>query len=170
MRRASVIGLVVGLAASVASVASPASAHNIGDEGCTPGYWKNHTNSWTEGLDGKGPIDPNMTFSDVYTTDNGVDHPGFVVTSEYANDSFLTALSYKGGPGTSGAEQILMRAAVAAWLNAANEGVGYPMRRWSAPGNIVKTVNDAIASNDRDTMIAVAAMLDDLNNSGCPLN
>lgn len=63
-----------------------------------------------------------------------------------------------------------MRAAVAAWLNAANEGLGFPMRRWSDPGNIVPSVNMAIASGDRATMLDLAAILDDANNLGCPLN
>jgi len=54
---------------------------------------------------------------------------------------------------------------VAAWLNAAHERLGYPLRR----NEFVAEVNAAIASGDRQTMLDLAAELDSLNNLGCPL-
>jgi hypothetical protein len=142
----------------VALIASPAEATNIGNEGCTPGYWKNHTENWFD--DPAIPMD---------ATKKTLAKAGFVTTT-HDNDLMLTALSYPGGRGAEGAERILLRAAAAAWLNAAHEGVGYPYRRFNDPGNIVATVNAAIASGDRDTMLALATLLDDANNLGCPLN
>ena len=159
------IGALVGICTAAAMLASPAHATNIGDEGCTPGYWKNHTDSWQE----TGSLSPNtpLTF-DHSATDN---IPPFAPSSDDLNadgstDTFLDALYFKGGPGLVGAERILFRAAVASWLNASNEGVGFPLRR----KDFVPEVNAAIATGDRQTMIDYASYLDGLNNLGCPLN
>ena len=62
-----------------------------------------------------------------------------------------------------------MRASVAAFLNAAHEGVGYPYRRFGDPGNLQATINAALASLDRQTMLDLATWLDTANNLGCPL-
>jgi hypothetical protein len=134
---------------------APASAVNIGNEGCTPGYWKNHTSNWEE-----------------YTTasklKNNFDLGAF--EAKWGDSTFKQALSFKGGPGLDGAFQILMRATVAGFLNAAHEGVGYPLRRFIDPGNMQATVNLALASGDRATMISLAKEYDGYNNLGCPLN
>jgi hypothetical protein len=130
-----------------------ASAANIGQEGCTPGYWKNHTSNWEE-----------------YRTTTKL---GTVFTSlagtKYADMTLLQALSLKGGSGTDGALQILLRAAAAAVLNAAHEGVGYPYRRFGE-FKIIEKVNAAIASGNRAQMLNLANTLDQANNLGCPLN
>jgi hypothetical protein len=162
MRRT--LGFLIGLCTAAAVLAAPAHATNIGNEGCTPGYWKNHTDSWEEA----GPLSPNTPLTYDHPS---VDIPPFAPTSNDLNgdgksDTFLAALRFKGGPGLVGAERILFRAAVASWLNAANEGVGFPLRR----KNFVPEVNAAIASGDRQTMIDYASYLDGLNNLGCPLN
>jgi hypothetical protein len=64
-----------------------------------------------------------------------------------------------------GAEQILLRAAVAALLNSTS-GIGYPL----STAAIISEVNAAIATGDRDTILALAATLDSDNNLGCPLS
>jgi hypothetical protein len=147
----------VALTAAVTAVAGgSAGATNIGNEGCTPGYWKNHTDNWQE-----------------YTPTSKVKH-NFTIPAPLAavvgNETFLDALQGGGGPGINGAATILLRAAVAADLNAAHEGVGYPYRRFVDPFHIQAQVNAALASLDRDTMLALANVLDDANNLGCPLN
>jgi hypothetical protein len=71
-----------------------------------------------------------------------------------------------GGPDLVGAEKILLRAAVAGILSASNPEVDYP----STVGDIITSVNAAIASADRDTMLDLAAQIDADNNLGCPLN
>lgn len=159
------IGAVVGLCAASVVLSAPAHATNIGNEGCTPGYWKNHTDSWQE----TSKLSPNIPLTFDKSADDNI--PPFAPSSNDLNgdgktDTFLDGLSFKGGPDLVGAERILFRAAVASWLNASNEGVGFPLRR----KDFVPEVNAAIASGDRQTMIDYASYLDGLNNLGCPLN
>lgn len=155
MRKTLTAVLVAGLMLPLGIATSDAHAVNIGDgEGCTPGYWKNHTDSWEEA-----------------TTDTTLADALFVNANVDGSDTLLDALQYGGGPGLAGAERILMRAAAAAWLNAAHEGVDYPLRRFNINFyGIVPTVNAAIASGSRAQMLSVAKFLDDTNNADCPLN
>lgn len=146
--------LVAGLILPLASMAPGAQATNIGSEGCTPGYWKNHTDNWEE-------TNPDALVKWIYSS---------AADTALGNATLLDALQGGGGPGVEGAQKILLRAAVAAWLNAAHEGLGYPLRRFVDPGMIKDTVNAALDSGDRRTMLRLARYLDDLNNLGCPLN
>lgn len=75
------------------------------------------------------------------------------------NLTLLEALSLQGGPGTTGAAQNLLRAGVAAFLNASS-GIGYPLNATQ----VVNMVNAALDSNDRATMLSVASQLDTFNN------
>jgi hypothetical protein len=122
------------------------------EEGCTPGYWKNHTGSWA----GTG-FSPGQTAGGVFSLG------GF---PSLASRTLLQTLQGGGGPGTLGAARILLRAAVAALLNAAHNGVDYPR----TTTEIIADVNAALASNNRNTILALAGELDDDNNLGCPLN
>lgn len=155
MRRLVSVAVLAGVMVAGSAVA-PAQAENIGHEGCTPGYWKNHTDNWQE-------TRPGTAVSNLFQVSAALD--GVTVEG---------ALALSGGPGLDGAERILTRAATAAWLNAAHEGLGFPWRRFSMGLDgrppLVQFVNDALASGDRDTMIAAAARLDADNNLGCPLN
>ena len=141
--------VVAALAVAAMGVTAPASAVNIGEEGCTPGYWKNHTDNWEE-------TSPSTLFSALFS--DGTSGVLGGVTMEQA-------LAGGGGRGVAGAELILARAAAAAWLNAAHEGLGYPLRRnWFVPDVVA-----ALESGDRTRMLELAAELDRLNNLGCPL-
>jgi hypothetical protein len=73
-----------------------------------------------------------------------------------------------GGPGLLGAENILLRAAVAALLNSTNGSISYPF----AKADIINAVNAAIATGKRDAVLALATILDNANNGtgGCPLS
>jgi hypothetical protein len=82
-----------------------------------------------------------------------------------ATQSLLEALQGGGGPGTEGTAKILLRAAVAALLNAAYPDVPYPR---TAAG-VIADADGALASNDRNTMLALASAMDNDNNLGCPL-
>jgi hypothetical protein len=148
---------VLGMAAlsAVTLVPATAGATNIGNQGCTPGYWKNHTSNWQE-------YSPNQTLDTLFAFPDQL--------AEFRTKTLAEALALQGGPGVSGATQILMRASVAAFLNAAHEGLGYPYRRYSDPFNIHLQVNNALASLDRATMINLAGVLDAANNLGCPLS
>lgn len=136
------------------SMVGPMMGRNIGEEGCTPGFWKNHTADWQE-------YTPTTTLGDLF------DFPASL--SAFADDSLLDGLQGDGGPGLTGGAEILLRAGVAAHLNAAHEGVGYPYRRFAQPGPLSGWINDALASEDRDTMLELAETLDNANNLGCPL-
>jgi hypothetical protein len=80
-----------------------------------------------------------------------------------ADHTLLQALGYQGGSGLTGAAKILLRAGVAAYLNAADDEVNFDLNM----ADVQKLVNDALNSNSRATMLAVAAELDELNNQGC---
>jgi hypothetical protein len=120
-----------------------------GGEGCTPGYWKNHTDSWTV-------YSPSQSLSSVFAATPAV----------YSSTTLLQGLSFNGGNGADGASRILLRAAVAAILNAANEDVDYQY----TSAQITSRVNAALASGDRATILALATDLDRANNGGCTLN
>ena len=53
--------------------------------------------------------------------------------------------------------------------SAGHEVVGYPYRRFTQ-FQIVAQVDAALASGDRQTILALPALLDEANNLGCPLN
>jgi hypothetical protein len=123
------------------------------DAGCTPGYWKNHTDSWVA-----AGYSPGQSTGSVFT--------GASAFPTLAAQSLLQSLQGGGGPGTLGGAKILLRAAVAALLNAGHSGVDYPR----TTAEILADVNAALTSNNRNTMLALAAELDSDNNLGCPLN
>ncbi len=153
------VAVAMVLAALTTFTAVPtANAVEIGYEGCTPGYWKNHTDNWQE-------MKTDRLFGVVYTS---------AAPTVVGGLTFLEALSAKGGSGVDGAAGILARAAAAAYLNAAHEGVGYPWRRLTDGKDgrppLVATVNAAYASGDRATMLALASRLDTDNNLGCTLS
>jgi hypothetical protein len=77
----------------------------VGNQGCTPGYWKNHTDSWP-------PTGYSTTQKIKGVFSEATFWPGV------GNATLLDALSFAGGSGTEGAAEILLRAAVAALLNA----------------------------------------------------
>lgn len=131
----------------------PPPTENTGTQGCTPGYWKNHTGSWS----GTG-YSPGQSTVSVFSAASAF--------PSLAGKTLLQSLQGGGGPGTLGGATILLRAAVAALLNAAHTGVDYPLTK----AQIISQVNSALASNNRDTMLSLGSTLDGDNNLGCPLN
>jgi hypothetical protein len=123
-----------------------------GQEGCTPGFWKQpqHFDSWPSG------VTQDMLVGAVFSA----------ATGDFADATLLEALSFQGGPGVDGATEILLRAAVAAYLN--SFAVDYPL----TTAEVVSQVNAALASGSRSTMLALASTLDANNNgiAGCPLS
>ena len=118
----------------------------VGNQGCTPGYWKNHTDAWVGDS-------PSALVSSVFSN-----------AAPYDGDTLLQALHLQGGPGVDGAEQILLRAAVSALLN--STAVNYPL----TTSEVITMTDNALATGDRGTILGVAAELDALNNLGCPLS
>ena len=151
----------VGTASGTPSGGSPITATDpshylgqvLGNQGCAPGYWKNHTDSWPP--TGYSPTQKVKTAFPSVTTF----YPAL------GEQTLLTALGFAGGPGGEGAAEILLRAAVAALLNASHPDVAYPR----TPASVIGDVNGALLQN-RDAMLALAAALDADNNRGCPLN
>jgi hypothetical protein len=123
-----------------------------GDEGCSHGFWKNHTNRWPS------PYTQSTTLGSVFTFPAGA--------NQLASSTFAQALSFGGGPGITGAQQNLFRQAVAALLNAASPDVNYPL----TVAEVVAQVNAALASNDRQTILNLAGTLDRFNNLRCRLD
>ncbi len=124
---------------------------NGGDPGgCTPGYWKNHLETWVPtGIDPDEPLG---------------DH--FDVSEDFEEITLLEALSFKGGKGVEGAIRILLRAAVAGLLNMeflyGDPDMHYPMY------DLISRVNSALDSGNRDTMLSLKDEIDQYNNLGIP--
>jgi hypothetical protein len=127
--------------------------HTVGNQGCTPGYWKNHTDSW-----------PPTGYSTSQKVSSVFFEAGWYVSQ--GNATLLEALSFGGGSGVEGAAEILLRAAVAALLNASHPDVACPRTQAS----VISDVNVALAWRETDMMLAWAAQLDADNNLGCPLH
>jgi hypothetical protein len=128
-------------------------------KGCTPGYWKQdqHFDSWVPtGLKPTDLVSKLFSNAYLYTLDG----------KQMSKYTLVQALAFKGGTGTVGAAQILLRAAVAAEINALHPDVDYPM----SAGAVITAVQNALASANRGQMILLASQLDDLNNLGCVLN
>ena len=123
-------------------------------QGCTPGYWKQsqHLDSWAA-----TGFTPTQTLESVFDVPNS-----FGLDSRTLRE----ALNFTGGSSTTAAARILLRAGVAALLNAAHPNLNYPR----TTADVVADVNAALASNNRSTMLALASELDADNNLGCPLN
>jgi hypothetical protein len=140
--------IVLVLGALVAAIAAtPAAAHETGNEGCTPGFWKNHPEEW--------PI-ANSTLEEVYNVPDafGLD-----------NQTLLQALSFKGGPGLAGMARNLLRHSVAGLLNILHPDVEYPLNEFA----VVNRTNAALNSGSRAQMEAQKNEFAGFNQLGCPL-
>jgi len=117
--------------------------------GCTPGYWKNHRNSWQ---------------STGFTTTSLVSN-SFSNAAPYGTRTLLQALNFGGGNTLNGAKEILLRAGTAGQLNEAVFGNDYPP--YLSVTVLDTAVSDAL-SKDRATMITLATSLDMENKGYCP--
>ena len=141
--------------------------------GRTPGYWKNHPNSWP-------------TFSIVSYSGATVQITTTTLVSQVFNlpsslrttctggvscvdlnkdrkpDTLMNALSYKGGTKLSGAAQTLLRAATAGLLNEAYFGNAYPP--YTSVAQFLSAVNSTLATQNRNQYLSLAASIDYWNN------
>ena len=120
--------------------------------GCTPGYWKNHLDSWPA-----TGYSPNQALSTVFSA---------VGLGSLGSKNLKQALEFGGGSTVEKKKQILLRAAVASLLNAAHPGLDFGQ----TAAQVIAAVNTALATNDKDAILALATDLDDQNNLGCTLN
>jgi len=158
----------------------------------TPGFWKNHTadapsghNAWP--YTGHEPGEslcygPDMVpgggddifFEACPDPRINPDSPYLDgLKSVFDDDTLFDALRYGGGPGEIGAARILLRAAVAAYLNASLHDLWHPFAGYEgfAPypltaQEVLDAVNAALASGDRQTLLTLAMTLDNYNNGG----
>ena len=119
---------------------------NVTWSGCSHGYWKNHT-PWPGG----------------YTPSTLIKGP-FTNWAGAASATFGDALAFPGGSGTTGAQQILLRQAVAALLNEARYGSAFGP--YTSTGDLIAAVNGALGGS-RGTMLTLAETLDHWNNGVC---
>jgi uncharacterized repeat protein (TIGR01451 family) len=123
-----------------------------GENGCTPGFWKNHPDCWC------GTYDPEDRVDSVFTIPSEL--------SALADDTLMDALNYPGGAKVIGAARNLLRSAVSALLNACSDDVAYPM----GEAAVISAVNAALATLDRDEILALHGTLDMYNNYGCSID
>ncbi|MFV8467418.1 T9SS type A sorting domain-containing protein, partial [Flavobacterium sp. LB1P62] len=116
-------------------------------EGCTLGYWKNHTDRWCSSYT------TSMLFGDVFVN----------APSNLANLTLLQALNLGGGGIYN-----LARQGVAALLNACSDEVDFPAPYSSNPQSVIDAVNAAYLAGGSEPG-KLATQLDILNNTGCPL-
>jgi hypothetical protein len=152
------LGMALVAALSVAPAvmsATSAGAWFTGTQGCTPGYWKNHTDAWAD-----TPYSPTDTVGSVFTIPADF--------SSFSSETLLDALNGAGGTDLNGAVEILLRAGVAGLLNASDPNVDYQ----GSVKLIIKHVDEALASEKRGVIINTAARIDARNNGtgGCPLS
>ena len=143
---------VAAAAVAVVSLIAATPGHTWNEEateGCTPGYWKNHTESWVG-------FTPDQTLGSVFTFPNAAD--------PLAAETLHDALSFKGGPTTEDKQALLLHHAVAGLLNA-SAGLDYQL---SVKG-VQNTVRRALAKHRAAKYERVKNEFDAANNLGCPL-
>jgi hypothetical protein len=107
-------------------------------EGCSPGYYKHHN------MPGG-----NLTLGSVFTN-----------TGSASGTTLKDALDFQGGPDLQDAKNILLRQAAAAYANSIRLAGAYPL----TTAQVIAQTNAALASGDRDTILAFADVLDGYNN------
>jgi hypothetical protein len=124
----------------------------VADEGCSPGYWKNHLFAWgPTGYNAETPLGAVFDLA---------------LFGELGSESLGETLYWHGGPHTIDKARNLIKHATAALLNAAHPDVAYIRSEM----DLIDDVNAALASNDMHEMNVLKGELDDDNNSGCPLS
>ena len=125
--------------------------------GRSPGYWKNHPESWVSGYL------PSQFVQNIFTIPSTLLNAGVLdLDGNKAKDTLISGLAYKGGAGLSGAAQILLRASIAALLNEAYYGADFPAE--ISVGALISHVNSVLATQNRDMYLALAAEYDKWNN------
>lgn len=133
-----------------------------GDEGCTPGYWKQtqHFDSWpVDTTYIPGGVHPDTLLSDIL----GFEVPG------YEDLTMLEALKLNGGH-----EKALLRQGAAGILNALNTDVDYNMSLETAIRNIEDGLDPVFYQSanygDDDDLEKRKNFLEAANEMGCPIN
>ncbi|MGH2457658.1 MAG: hypothetical protein ACRDIY_02190, partial [Chloroflexota bacterium] len=121
-------------------------------QGCSPGYWKNHPQNWVG-------YSPSQTLGSVFTIPSSLN-----TMSSLTLDTLLDALSSGGGSTLSDKALLLLHQAVAALLNI-TAGLNYPT--YTSTAALIGAVNSALASLDATTIDNLQGTLDTDNNLAC---
>ncbi len=138
-----------------------------GNEGCTPGFWKNHPDCWCDAYIG------NPLAADIFEAlgdPNYIDRGGSGKKDKWDvdTDTLMDALKYGGGRGLEGAVRNMLRHATAALLNECNDNVNYPS--WMGE-LVIDLVNGALESEDIDMIQEIHGVLAGFNEDNpCPIN
>jgi hypothetical protein len=116
-------------------------------EGCTLGYWKNHTDRWCSSYQ------PGMIYGDIFTS----------APDELEDLTLLQALNLGGGGIYN-----LARQSVAALLNICSSEVNYNSA-YPYTSSLISAVNAAFDSGSKSRIANLGTTLDIYNNAGCPL-
>jgi hypothetical protein len=128
-----------------------------GNEGCTPGYWKNNAKNW--GAVSWVGYAPGDSFECVFGVDVTLRANG---KATYPTPTLLQALDANGG-----GINALARHAVAALLNISNPNINYAGGMSTA--TLILAVQDAVAAGE-DAIEALHTELAGYNEAGCPIN
>jgi hypothetical protein len=131
------------------------------DEGCTPGYWKNHDGFWSV----KATAYIDIFFGDLGFVGGGDAALYASVQGAIGGISLDDALSVRGNRMKY---EALLRASAAALLSAAHPEVDYPL----SPSDVVSRVRTAWTAwlaGDFGTVESIKNELDGFNNLGCDL-
>jgi hypothetical protein len=124
-----------------------------GNEGCSHGYWKNHSGSWPATGYSTG-----QTVSSVFSQAS--------LYPSIASVTLMDSLSFSGGPTVTDAARNMLKQATGSLLNSAHAGVDFP---WQT-AQLISEVNAALASMNSNTLLSLANALEHDNTLGCPLN
>jgi hypothetical protein len=137
------------------NLSDPAESRICGGEGCTPGYWKNHTTRWHPNYP------PGMMFFDAFGVNAFPGASLLSVIHQSATPSNGGCTSY----GCTNAIKNCGQQAVAALQNAATE-VSYAYDTALVKAKFI----GAYASGNKNTIEAVKNDFDAQNNMGCPMS
>jgi hypothetical protein len=116
-----------------------------GGDGCTPGYWKNHTEDWVD-------FEPTDTVGSVFAN-----------AGSLGSMTLLAALKNGGGSTLEDAKRLLIHHAVAALLNSTHPDVDYAF----TTAQVIAWTSDMLTSTDRDAILGLKDLFDTENNRGC---
>ncbi len=122
-----------------------------GDEGLSHGFWKTHTTEWAA---------TGFAKTDLVKNAFGLTNAELAAVGISSTTTLQQALNFGGGSGVAGGARNLLKQAVASLLNAAHPGVNF----YYLVSEVKSLTVAAIQSANRNTMLALAAIFDDLNN------
>jgi len=144
-----------------------------GQEGCTPGYWRNNLAMNVGPGDGQAFTNWEIPHTDLFSATFPPHDPDLKSAYKHSihkaqgkwkiesGESIASALWAQGGQ-----ENALARHGVAALLNAASSDVSYALTE----GAVVTLVSEALASGDQSQIAAAKNTLATENERGCPID